>query len=104
MLKVWVTVNLLRSGRCPIAAWLGLSMKITLQLPPDLERQLLDSADRSQQTPEALIVQTLRQHLPLFPDSTGWPQVVLDYAGDPEFPAFESARDELLSPSEPDLF
>jgi predicted transcriptional regulator len=50
-------------------------MKITLQLPPDLERQLLDSADRSQQTPEALIVQTLRQHLPLFPDSTGWPQL-----------------------------
>jgi hypothetical protein len=25
-------------------------------------------------------------------------------AGDPEFPAFESARDELLPPREPELF
>jgi hypothetical protein len=79
-------------------------MKITLQLPPDLERQLLDSADRNQQTPEALILQTLRQNLPIVPHTADWPQVVLNYAGDPEFPAFESARDELLPPREPDWF
>jgi hypothetical protein len=86
------------------AAPLSLPMKITLQLPPDLERHLLDTATQCQLSPEYLILQALRQHLPVMPRSAGWSQIVLDYMGDPEFPAFECDRDVLLPPREPELF
>ena len=33
-----------------------------------------------------------------------WPEAILLYEGIPDFPAFESYRDELLPPSEPELF
>jgi len=79
-------------------------MKITLQLPPDLERHLLGAATRRQLSPEYLILQTLRPHLPLIPRSVGWSQIVLNSVGDPGFPAFESDRDVLLPPREPERF
>ncbi|WP_223342020.1 MULTISPECIES: hypothetical protein [unclassified Synechocystis] len=33
-----------------------------------------------------------------------WPEVILSYDGFPDFPEFESYRDELLPPWEPELF
>jgi hypothetical protein len=34
---------------------------------------------------------------------TQWPQIVLDYTGDPDFPAFEDGREELAPPVEDPL-
>lgn len=80
-------------------------MQITIDLPPDLEQDLIRQATQSNVPLQVLVLQALRQ---LIQTTTGsisqWPDVVLSYEGIPDFPAFESHRDELLSPSEPELF
>lgn len=80
-------------------------MQITIDIPPDLEQALIRHADRSNIPLETLILQALHQVIPTEPDSNPrWSDAVLSYKGIPDFPAFESYRDELIPPSEPDLF
>jgi hypothetical protein len=80
-------------------------MQITIDLPQDLEQNLLRQAAQSNVPLQTLIIQALRQLTP--PDSnpvSQWSDIILSYQGHPDFPAFESYRDELLPPHEPELF
>lgn len=80
-------------------------MQITIDLPPDLEQDLIRQAAQSNVPLQTLVLQALRQ---LIQTTTGsisqWPDVILSYEGIPDFPDFESYRNELLPPSEPELF
>lgn len=76
-------------------------MQITLDLPQDLELDLIRQAAQSNIPLQTLIIQALRQ---LTQTNKKWSDVVLSYNALPDFPAFESYRDELLPPSEPELF
>ncbi|WP_199320790.1 hypothetical protein [Leptolyngbya sp. FACHB-261] len=54
---------------------------------------------------QTLILQALRRPIQTKPGSISqWSDVVLSYEEIPDFPAFESYRDELLPPVEPELF
>lgn len=80
-------------------------MQITIDLPPDLEQDLIRQAAQSNVPLQALILQALRRIVQTPPVSTShWSDIVLSYEGSPGFPAFESYRDELLPPCEPELF
>ena len=77
-------------------------MQITIDLPPDLEQDLIRQAAQSNVPLQVLILQALRQLIQPTPDSISqWSNDVLSYEGIPDFPAFESYRDELLPPREP---
>lgn len=80
-------------------------MQITINLPPDLEQDLIRQAAQANIPLQTLVLQALRQ-LAQKPRSAvfHWSDVVLSYGGISDFPAFESYRDELLSPREPELF
>ena len=80
-------------------------MMITFELPQDLELSLVHKAAQADISLEALIVEALQQ-LVTPPDAAvkKWPDSILNYEGDPDFPPFESYRDELLPYREPDLF
>lgn len=80
-------------------------MQITIELPPDIEQDLLRQAAQSNIPLQTLILQALRRVIQtpsVF--SSQWSEVILSYKGIPDFPAFESYRDELLPPCEPELF
>jgi hypothetical protein len=80
-------------------------MQITINLPPDLEQDLIRQAAQSNVPLQTLILQTLRQMTQIPHVSTSrWSEVILSYEGIPDFPPFESYRDELLSPLDPELF
>lgn len=80
-------------------------MKITIDLPTDLEQNLLRQAEKSNLPLQALILQALRQMVhPPFVSTSQWSESILSYEGSPDFPAFESYRDELLPPREAELF
>jgi len=80
-------------------------MQITIDLPPDLEQDLRHQAEQSNIPLQTLILQALRQTIQPLPDSTSqWSASILSYEGSPDFPAFESYRDELLPPHDPELF
>jgi hypothetical protein len=80
-------------------------MQITIDLPPDLEQDLIRRAAQTNIPLQTLIVQALRQMIQTPSASTAqWSEAILSYAGNPDFPAFESYRDELLPPCEPELF
>ncbi len=80
-------------------------MQITIDLPPDLEQDLIRQAAQSNVPLQTLILQALRQLIQKTPGSISqWSDVVLSYEGIPDFPAFESYRDQLLPPREPELF
>jgi hypothetical protein len=80
-------------------------MQITIDLPQDLEQDLIRQAAQSNVPLQSLIIQALRQLAqPNLTPSSQWPEAVLSFTGLSDFPAFESFRDELLSPNEPDLF
>ncbi|MEQ9354721.1 hypothetical protein [Coleofasciculus chthonoplastes] len=80
-------------------------MQITIDLPPDLEQDLIHQATQSNIPLPTLIVQVLRRTLQTPPISVSqWPEAILSYQGVPDFPAFESYRDELLPPREPEIF
>lgn len=80
-------------------------MQITINLPPDLEQDLMRQASQANIPLQTLILQTLRQVTqPTAATTSQWPEIVLSYEGIPDFPAFESYRDELLPPPEPELF
>ncbi|MGI0493694.1 hypothetical protein ACN4EG_18080 [Alkalinema pantanalense CENA528] len=72
-------------------------MQITIDLPKDLEQHFLQQAEQLNIPLRTLVIQALRQ---LIPHQTSpvdpWPDTILNYQGDPEFPAFESYRNELL--------
>jgi hypothetical protein len=80
-------------------------MQITIDLPPDLEQDLIRQSVQSNVPLQTLILQSLRRITQTSPMSnTQWSEVILSYEGIPDFPAFESYRDELLPPREPELF
>ncbi len=79
-------------------------MQITIDLPPDLEQDLIRQAAQSNVPLQTLILQALRQLTQSKSSSAQWSEVILSYEGSPDFPEFESYRDELLPPREPELF
>jgi hypothetical protein len=80
-------------------------MQITIDLPPDLEQDLIRQAEQSNIPLQTLIVQALRQMIQTPSASTAhWSEAILSYTGNPDFPAFESYRGELLPPRELELF
>jgi hypothetical protein len=80
-------------------------MQITIDLPPDLEQDLIRQAAQSNIPLQSLIIQALRQLAqPTLATHSQWPEAVLSFTGMSDFPAFESFRDELLPPTEPELF
>ncbi len=80
-------------------------MQITINLPPDLEQDLLRQAEQSNVPLQTLILKALRQMTQIPRVSTSqWSESILSYEGISDFPPFESYRDELLSPPEPELF
>jgi hypothetical protein len=80
-------------------------MQITIDLPQDLEQDLIRQAAQSNVPLQTLIIQSLRQRTQTTPNTIShWSDTVLSYEGVPDFPAFESYRDELLPPREPELF
>jgi hypothetical protein len=80
-------------------------MQITISLPKDLEQNLVHQAAQLNVSLETLILQSLRQFPPPPKgNSSAWPDAILSFTGIPDFPAFESYRNELLPPCEPELF
>jgi hypothetical protein len=80
-------------------------MQIMIDLPPDLEQDLIRQAEESKVPLQTLILQALRQMIrPSSVFTPQWPESILSYEGSPDFPAFESYRDELLPPRELELF
>jgi hypothetical protein len=80
-------------------------MQITIDLPPDPEQGLIRQAAQSNIPLQALILQALRQLIQAKSGSISqWSEVILSYEGISDFPEFESYRDELLPPHEPELF
>ncbi|MFW5766234.1 MAG: hypothetical protein ACOC07_18955 [Coleofasciculus sp.] len=82
-------------------------MQITLNIPKDLEQKLIQQATQLNIPLESFILQSLCQ-LTQTNQMTQtnqskvacWSDTILSYKGDPDFPAFESYRNELLSPRE----
>jgi hypothetical protein len=80
-------------------------MQIMIDLPQDLEQDLIRQATQSNVPLQTLILQALRQLTQAAPRTASqWSDTVLSYGGIPDFPSFESYRDELLPPHEPELF
>ena len=73
-------------------------MKITIDLPPDLEQDLIRQAAQSNVPLQTLILQALRQITqPSSVSPSQWSESILSYEGSSDFPAFESCRGELLA-------
>lgn len=75
-------------------------MQITIQIPDDLRQHLVDQATQLNVSLETLILESLRQLSQSSSSVTKqqWAETVLSYTGSPDFPAFESYRDDLLLP------
>ncbi len=79
-------------------------MQITIDLPPDLEQDLTRQAEQSNVPLQTFILQALRQVVqPPSVSTPQWSEFILSYEGIPDFPPFESYRNELLPPPEPEL-
>ena len=80
-------------------------MQLTINLPQDIERALIRQATLSNVSIQVLVIEALRQQVQ---GQSGvalpWPEAILSYQGTPDFPAFESYRDDLLPLTEPELF
>lgn len=80
-------------------------MQVTINIPKDLEHKLIQQATRLNIPLESFILQSLRPLTQTTQSKVAcWSDTILSYKGDPDFPAFESYRDELLPPREPELF
>ncbi|MFG6094653.1 hypothetical protein SPB21_05360 [Leptothoe sp. ISB3NOV94-8A] len=80
-------------------------MQIMINLPPDLEQDLVRQAAESNIPLQTFILQGLRQITQASTVSMPqWPDTILSFSGVPDFPAFESYRSELLPPRESELF
>jgi hypothetical protein len=78
-------------------------MQIAIDLPQDLEQYLIRQATQSNIPLQTLILQALRQLAQAAPSTNSqWSDTVLSFGGMPDFPPFESSRDELLAPHKPD--
>jgi len=76
-----------------------------IDLPTDLEQDLIHQAAQLNVPLQTLILETLRQRTQTTSSSISqWSDVVLSYQGLSDFPAFESYRDQLVPPCESDLF
>ena len=72
-------------------------MQITIDLPTDLEQDLIRQAAQSNVPLKTLILETLRQRTQTTSGSISqWSDAVLSYEGNPDFPAIEFYRNELL--------
>ena len=72
-------------------------MQITTDLPLDLKQDLIRQAAQSNVPLQTLILQVLRQIIQTPPITISqWSDDILSHEGIPDFPAFESYRDELL--------
>ena len=78
-------------------------MQITIELPPDLEQDLIHQAAQSNIPLQTLVLQALRQLTQSPSEISQWSEIILSYEGSPDFPPFESYREDLLPPSEPNL-
>ena len=77
-------------------------MQLTIDLPQDLEQDLIRQAAQSNIPLQTLVLQALRKLVQPKPSTISqWPDDILNYQGDPDF---ESYRAELLPPREPELF
>lgn len=80
-------------------------MQITIDLPQDLEQNLIRQAAQSNIPLQTLIIQALRQLTQASGSpASQWSDTVLSFSGIPDFPTFESYREELLPPRDPELF
>ncbi len=80
-------------------------MQVTIDLPPDLEQNLIQQAAQSNVSLQTLILEALRQLIQTPPvEASHWSEVILSYKGISDFPEFESYRSELLPPPEPKIF
>ncbi|MEM9219015.1 MAG: hypothetical protein AAGD25_32365 [Cyanobacteria bacterium P01_F01_bin.150] len=80
-------------------------MQITINLPPDLEQDLMRQADKTKIPLPELVLKVLRRGIQATATvNAQWPDLILAYEGMPDFPAFKSYREELLPPSEQELF
>jgi len=80
-------------------------MQITINIPKDLEQKLIQQATQLNIPLESFILQSLRKLTQTTQSTVAyWSDTILGYKGDPDFPAFESYRDQLLPPREPELF
>jgi hypothetical protein len=79
-------------------------MQITIDLPQDLEQDLMTQSVQSNISLQSLILQTLRQSRRSPYNVAQWSDIILNYEGISDFPAFESYREELLPLREPELF
>jgi hypothetical protein len=80
-------------------------MQMTINIPKDLEQKLIQQATQLNIPLERFILQSLRQLTQTTQSKVScWSDTILSYKGAPDFPAFESYRDELLPPREPELF
>lgn len=79
-------------------------MQITIDIPQELEQDLIRQAAQSNIPLQTLIIQALHQLAQSASTTAQWSDIVLSYEADPDFPTFESYRDELLPPGESELF
>jgi hypothetical protein len=80
-------------------------MQIMIDLPQDLEQDLIRQATQSNIPLQTLILLALRQLTQAAPNlNSQWSDTILSFSGMRDFPPFESYRDELLPPREPELF
>ncbi|WP_443029212.1 hypothetical protein [Spirulina sp. CS-785/01] len=70
-------------------------MEISINLPPDLEQDLMRQAKQANVSLQTLIFQALRHNIPT-QQTVQWPEAILSYQGVPDFPALESYRDEFV--------
>jgi hypothetical protein len=81
---------------------LDINMQKTLQ---ELQKQILKLPIRDRwQLVQTLLESLQRETQNASSTVSQWSEAVISYEGIPDFPAFESYRDELLLPCEPDLF
>lgn len=76
-------------------------MQITIDLPQDLEQDLICQAAQANVSLQTLILKTLRQLPQSNSNASHWSETVLSFEGSINFPAFESCRRELLPKQEP---
>lgn len=80
-------------------------MQIMINLPQDLEEELLRQSAQSNISLQTLIIQALCQLTQSVPAPVlQWSNAILSYQGISDFPTFESYRNELLLTQEMDLF
>ena len=69
-------------------------MLVTINLPPDLEQDLIHQASQANIPLQSLILQALRQVTQTTSAAISqWSDIVLSYEGTPDFPAFEAYLD-----------